>query len=1012
MMITDFLIKYCVSKKMMLPSAFILVILSILVVSASYFTTVSGSSITADDDQSKGVTSAKIDPLTGTIDKFLTYDNVALGIQIQYPLDWKRSETENTVTFIASPLDPSEIYPEALVSILVTPSEGATLNELANGAIANYREIYNDFTLVDSGPLTSVEGAEKGGIGAGGIPAHFLRYTYTDSLLGPARVLEIGMIADNKLYIVKYIATPATFSTYFLTFQKMFDSLKILSLDIDNEDVRLKVNNDTTTATTTNITAAYATNFLTYEDPDYGWKIQYPSDWQTEEEKEEGEGGSNSVSFVSPIESTSDRYPETLIVSVYPFSQNLSLDEFSGQTFSVIASRTDFTLIQSDRTTIGDNNNSAQIFVYTYSDPIMGQTEAMNIETISGEKAYVIEYYAKPETYSQYLPIVQKMINSFELISNNNNNNTDNSLLSITNLTQQQQQEQTDFLTYEDPDFGFTIKYPDDWVKEVYEDGAGFISPKKDFYDRYGEYLDIFVYSAGSREVPYFRSVNTPLLEVVREELRARQDAYNDFQLLSSNSTTLVNGTVPAEMLSFIYSHPVVGQTKVTAIIAIKGENMYVLEYRAKPDQFSDSLPIAQQMIDSFSILDDIIRGDSTTDVIAPGFLIYENPTYSVKIQHPSSWTIKENAPPNAFVDFISPPEDALDRYFESIELYFYPAGNMSYFPTADTPLDDKFIQGEINFLNETFAGFELLDSRPISLKGSNNSSSSNIPVYMIEFTQIDQNGLTRSLEVISKIGGSVYVLFYSAMPDKYSQYLPTIQKMIDSFQVIESTTAPLSNFFTYENPTVGIRMQYPGDWQDQYFAPKWITPSQEFGYRVEFISPQSALVSSGVSAKDVAVFEIASILSPSVGGIDDKSAVLNKAANTILDGLAQNLVGFVFIESTPTTLLGSNNPAHKIVYTYLDPDLGRIKEMELITLGGEKNEGMYVVTYSGKTTTYEFFLPTVQKMLDSMEVLFSTTITTRSESPITDNNEDTREENIISFDPDKNYEFDDLLLL
>jgi len=40
----------------------------------------------------------------------------------------------------------------------------------------------------------------------------------------------------------------------------------------------------------------------------------------------------------------------------------------------------------------------------------------MMVLTVKGERAYIISYTAEPEKYSYYLPTVQKMIESFEIL--------------------------------------------------------------------------------------------------------------------------------------------------------------------------------------------------------------------------------------------------------------------------------------------------------------------------------------------------------------------------------------------------------------------------------------------------------------------------------------------------------------------------------------------------------------------------------------------------------------------
>jgi hypothetical protein len=48
----------------------------------------------------------------------------------------------------------------------------------------------------------------------------------------------------------------------------------------------------------------------------------------------------------------------------------------------------------------------------TYQNPSSGLQRLMEIGTIIGDKAYVIQYIADAPKYSDYLPTVQKMIDS------------------------------------------------------------------------------------------------------------------------------------------------------------------------------------------------------------------------------------------------------------------------------------------------------------------------------------------------------------------------------------------------------------------------------------------------------------------------------------------------------------------------------------------------------------------------------------------------------------------------
>jgi hypothetical protein len=66
--------------------------------------------------------------------------------------------------------------------------------------------------------------------------------------------------------------------------------------------------------------------------------------------------------------------------------------------------------------TLGGNN--AIKIVYRYGDPKNINFNATDIATIKNDRLYVIQYYysAQSPKYQNYLPTLQKMVNSFQII--------------------------------------------------------------------------------------------------------------------------------------------------------------------------------------------------------------------------------------------------------------------------------------------------------------------------------------------------------------------------------------------------------------------------------------------------------------------------------------------------------------------------------------------------------------------------------------------------------------------
>ena len=184
-------------------------------------------------------------------------------------------------------------------------------------------------------------------------------------------------------------------------------------------------NTITTTSTTISKQQALAqtndnSTFKTYENPAYGIRVQYPSDWEKVEPGQISQESSFNiiVGFVSPKESVSDTSPPAaLSIGIHNLSssssyQNTTLDQYTDVHINAIR-REQESLVESTTTTLsaGSNNTLAQKVVYVNSQ---GQ-EVMQVWTIKENKAYHITYAADVARYTDYLPLAQKIIDSFEI---------------------------------------------------------------------------------------------------------------------------------------------------------------------------------------------------------------------------------------------------------------------------------------------------------------------------------------------------------------------------------------------------------------------------------------------------------------------------------------------------------------------------------------------------------------------------------------------------------------------
>jgi eukaryotic-like serine/threonine-protein kinase len=150
-------------------------------------------------------------------------------------------------------------------------------------------------------------------------------------------------------------------------------------------------------------------NFIAYQDSTLGIKIDYPAGWTHELH------AASLVTFLASLESDSNTYPAGLGVKVQHMksSKNISLNEITKvQIKNLTQDHPDFKLIESTDYKVGGNN--AHKIVFTATDDKKNERKAMQIWTLRGDKAYLITYKAEPGKYSRYLPIIQKMVDSFQ----------------------------------------------------------------------------------------------------------------------------------------------------------------------------------------------------------------------------------------------------------------------------------------------------------------------------------------------------------------------------------------------------------------------------------------------------------------------------------------------------------------------------------------------------------------------------------------------------------------------
>ena len=145
-------------------------------------------------------------------------------------------------------------------------------------------------------------------------------------------------------------------------------------------------------------------------------------------------------------------------------------------------------------------------------------------------------------------------------------------------------------------------------------------------------------------------------------------------------------------------------------------------------------------------------------------FKLYENTKLKLSIQYPSTWQKEERL--NDFVTFLSPIEDS--SHYES------PAGlGISSLSVSNVSLN-TITNIHLKNMTNNLKDFQLIESSDTRL-------ADNRLAKKIIFTAMDDEEKKQALQLITKNKDKVYLITYKAYLDKYEQYFPIIQKMLNS---------------------------------------------------------------------------------------------------------------------------------------------------------------------------------------------------------------------------------------
>ena len=205
--------------------------------------------------------------------------------------------------------------------------------------------------------------------------------------------------------------------------------------------------------------------------------------------------------------------------------------------------------------------------------------------------------------------------------------------------------------------------------------------------------------------------------------------------------------------------------------------------YRCKKFKITSLLSLAVTLICLLSISESYgsDRSSFTIPVLATfgvspkvntnnNFLTYQDNILRIKIDYPAGWIHELHA--GGLITFLPSLKGNSNTYPAALGI------TVQHLKSKNMPLSD-ITKIQIKNLTQNHADFKLLESTDFRLAG-------NIAKKIV-FTATDSKNHERKVMQIWTLNeDKAYLITYKAEPGQYSKYLPTIQKMVDSFQFIK----------------------------------------------------------------------------------------------------------------------------------------------------------------------------------------------------------------------------------
>ena len=656
-------------------------------------------------------------------DSLVNYENSLYGLKLSYPSDWDIAENGNEIRF-NSAIDNSNGFLNSII-IRANPAFCESLEKLREQEIADLKGKL-DFKLIDSSTSK-----------LNGLNSVRLVYTYSDANIGIAKVSESIVTNQKYNYYISYYGKPDNYENDIDVYQNL----------LKNIDIGF------------GLPASEVGGIQKYTDLDSNMSFSYPGNWTISNKPTHFDDGSvnHFAILYSPCEK-GDEYSDNISFSYDILNQNDSIlpkellensvsyhkDTIKG--FKVISSS-----VKIDSSFA--NKSKEQQFGNSYSLTFSGKLESgqniMSTELgiITKDKLYYVQYYASPDRYNDYHPVLENIISSITFDQSENP-----SSLEIDTIK---------FDTYYSDFPSFNIKYPTEWVTDDKEPAADVI------------FSAVAGVNPSSVQVSHeFLTTNLSLDKYTSKSVTALRNALPNFKLISNTEDVLFG----VDATRLVYTTTEDKKTfKIMQIFSIFGDTAYVVTYIANNENYATDLQIAQRMINSFEI--------TGTSTLINGH--YSDNISGLDIMLPDNWFGFGNTPVSGFNMSFVYPEEIIDKFKSS-----FAKENMR--PDKIVFMGISFYQDNQSEDDESTGKFPYSD---YVCNGFDNKIST-----INNMTGMAVSGECNSGQISMKVSGIVFetqngqqiMIFYAGDPSNYKKYLNDFLVSLNTLKI--PNTVPVKN--------------------------------------------------------------------------------------------------------------------------------------------------------------------------------------------------------------------------